>query len=185
MHVIDVWRGGQQIAVAKVALVAGEPHRLFPIEPSLGLLRPVASLDPERRELPRRSRVAVRARYQPRAPQMIEVELSPPSLLPHPVPAHQCSSPVHIVLHPQPVHRAERLRALILPQHFRPKSRRLRGLLRAERIKGSLDVDNANGGVSASDIGGSARVRTSFGSVFLKGVNGAVTVENENGSIGV
>jgi DUF4097 and DUF4098 domain-containing protein YvlB len=59
------------------------------------------------------------------------------------------------------------------------------GLLRAERIKGSLDVDNSNGGVTASDIGGSARVRTSFGSVFLKGVNGAVTVENENGSIGV
>ena len=59
------------------------------------------------------------------------------------------------------------------------------GLLRAERIRGSLDADNANGGVSASEIGGSARVRTSFASVFLRGVGGAVTVENENGSIGV
>jgi len=59
------------------------------------------------------------------------------------------------------------------------------GLLRADHIKGSLDVDNGNGGVTASDVGGSARVHTSFASVFLKGIAGAVTVENSNGSIAV
>jgi DUF4097 and DUF4098 domain-containing protein YvlB len=57
------------------------------------------------------------------------------------------------------------------------------GLVKAERIHGSLEVENANGGVTASDIAGSARVRTSFASVYLKGVNGPVSVENQNGSI--
>jgi DUF4097 and DUF4098 domain-containing protein YvlB len=57
--------------------------------------------------------------------------------------------------------------------------------VRAERIRGSLEVENGNGSVTASEIAGPARVHTSFASVFLKGVDGAVTVENENGSIAV
>jgi DUF4097 and DUF4098 domain-containing protein YvlB len=59
------------------------------------------------------------------------------------------------------------------------------GLVRAELIKGTLDVDNANGGVTATDVSGGVRVHTSFAPVLLKTIAGRVTVENANGSISV
>ncbi|HXH39408.1 MAG TPA: hypothetical protein VNN08_12335, partial [Thermoanaerobaculia bacterium] len=59
------------------------------------------------------------------------------------------------------------------------------GLARVELIKGSLDVDNANGGVTATDVSGGVRVHTSFAPVLLKTIAGRVTVENANGSISV
>jgi DUF4097 and DUF4098 domain-containing protein YvlB len=57
------------------------------------------------------------------------------------------------------------------------------GLVSAERVAGSLTVDNANGGVQATGVAGAADIKTSFGPVVLRDVGGAVTVRNQNGSI--
>jgi len=51
------------------------------------------------------------------------------------------------------------------------------GLVRAERINGSLTVEDSNGSVKATTIHGAASVRTSFGSVALTGVDGGVDVD--------
>ena len=60
------------------------------------------------------------------------------------------------------------------------------GLVRAERVAGSLEVDNSNGAVHASSVKGSATVRTSFAAVVLNGVEGPVVdVRNQNGTVEV
>ena len=59
------------------------------------------------------------------------------------------------------------------------------GLVRAERIRGSVDVDNQNGSVTLNDVDGNATVSTSFSSVFLQNVGGAIDIRNQNGAISV
>jgi DUF4097 and DUF4098 domain-containing protein YvlB len=60
------------------------------------------------------------------------------------------------------------------------------GLVQAERVGGSLEVENANGAVRASAVKGHATVRTSFGAVVLGGVEGPVVeVRNQNGAVEV
>jgi DUF4097 and DUF4098 domain-containing protein YvlB len=60
------------------------------------------------------------------------------------------------------------------------------GLVQADRVDGSLEVDNSNGAVRASAIKGAVTVRTSFGAVVLTGVEGqTVDVHNQNGAVEV
>src|SRR6185436_12788989 len=58
-------------------------------------------------------------------------------------------------------------------------------LVRAERIRGSIDVDNQNGSVTVNDVDGNATVTTSFSPVFLEKVDGTIDVRNQNGTISV
>jgi DUF4097 and DUF4098 domain-containing protein YvlB len=59
------------------------------------------------------------------------------------------------------------------------------GLVKAQRIGGSLTVESSNGSVNAWDVKGAANIRTSFGSATLDDVDGAVDVYNQNGAIEV
>jgi DUF4097 and DUF4098 domain-containing protein YvlB len=60
------------------------------------------------------------------------------------------------------------------------------GLVQAERVAGSLEVENSNGAVRAASVKGPATVRTSFGAVVLTGVEGPVVeVRNQNGGVEV
>jgi DUF4097 and DUF4098 domain-containing protein YvlB len=60
------------------------------------------------------------------------------------------------------------------------------GLVQADRVAGSLEVENSNGAVRASGVKGDATVRTSFGGVVLSGVEGRVVeVRNQNGAVEV
>jgi DUF4097 and DUF4098 domain-containing protein YvlB len=60
------------------------------------------------------------------------------------------------------------------------------GTVQAERVGGSLEVENSNGAVRASGVKGPATVRTSFAGVVLGGVEGPVIdVRNQNGAVEV
>ncbi len=59
------------------------------------------------------------------------------------------------------------------------------GLVKADRIGGSLTVENSNGGIKATSVKGAADIKTSFSPVILNGVGGGVTVVNQNGSVEV
>src|SRR2546426_7841669 len=60
------------------------------------------------------------------------------------------------------------------------------GLVQAERVGGSLEVENSNGAVNAADVKGPVTVRTSFAAVVLSGVEGPVVdVRNQNGAVEV
>ncbi len=55
--------------------------------------------------------------------------------------------------------------------------------MKANRIGGTLTIENSNGGVTATAINQNVDVRTSLGSVSLDGVGGNVAVTNPNGSV--
>src|SRR2546428_89651 len=59
------------------------------------------------------------------------------------------------------------------------------GLVRVDRIGGSLTVENSNGGLTASAVKGSVNAHVSFSSVILNGVGGSIDVDNQNGAIEV
>src|SRR2546428_2434884 len=52
------------------------------------------------------------------------------------------------------------------------------GLVRVDRLGGSLTVENSNGGLTASAVKGSVNARVSFSSVMLNGVGGSIDVED-------
>jgi DUF4097 and DUF4098 domain-containing protein YvlB len=57
------------------------------------------------------------------------------------------------------------------------------GLVAAERVRGSLTVDNSHGGVQATGVAAGVDVKTTFGPVVLRDVGGKVDVRNQNGAI--
>jgi hypothetical protein len=57
--------------------------------------------------------------------------------------------------------------------------------VKADRIGGTLTVENSNASVTATAINQNVDVRTSFGPVSLDGVGGNVAVTNQNGSVEV
>jgi hypothetical protein len=52
-------------------------------------------------------------------------------------------------------------------------------------VRGSADVDNANGSVSVGEVGGNVKIHTTFASAFVKGVGGSIDVQNQNGAVSV